>query len=294
MKWLSIALLFLLACNKVPAADADEQRAVETWRKRRLNGLLSETGWLSLAGLHFLKEGTQSAGSGDGNDLHLPERAPAQLGTFELKAGKVIFTAAPGVEIKHGDKAVQQLELQSDAGAAEPTTLTSGTFSFFVIKRNDRFAIRLRDTESKARKGFRGIDSFPIEAKWRLAARWEPLATPQKIPVPTILGTIDQMDSPGVAVFKLEGKEQRLQPVIEEGEKRLFFIFADATTGKETYGAGRFLYADLPNDGQVILDFNQSYNPPCAFTPYATCPLPPPQNKLAVAVTAGEKNYGHH
>jgi uncharacterized protein (DUF1684 family) len=295
MRWLSIALV-VLACSDAPKtpADADEQRAVDAWRKRRMAGLTSETGWLSLAGLHFLKEGAQSAGSAEGNDIRLPEHAAPKLGTFELKGGKITFTAAPGVEVKGGGKPVQQIELKSDAGAAEPTTLKSGTLSFFVIKRGERFAIRLRDSESKARKSFHGIESYPIDAKWRVTARWEPLAAPASIPVPTILGTIEPMSSPGVAVFQLDGKEQRLQPVIEEGETRLFFIFADATTGKETYGAGRFLYADVAKDGRVILDFNLAYNPPCAFTPYATCPLPPAQNKLAVAIRAGEKNYAHH
>ncbi len=295
-----LLLLALLSCTRgspVAASDpaaAEEQRAVDAWRARRLKGLDSDTGWLTLAGLHFLKEGAQTAGSAEGNDLKLAERAPPKLGTFALAAGKVHFTAAPGAEVKESGAPVQELDLKSDDGAAEPTVITSGTFSFFIIKRNDRFAIRVRDTQSKARRAFHGIEAFPVDAKWRVQARWEPLAQPQKIPIPTILGTIDQMDSTGVAVFQLEGKEQRLQPVIEEGEKRLFFIFADATTGKETYGAGRFLYADVAKDGMVSLDFNQSYNPPCAFTPYATCPLPPEQNKLAVAVRAGEKNYAHH
>ena len=298
MRALVLTLLLssaLPACNRAAPAgdDAAEEARVALWRKTRLERLTSPTGWLTLAGLHWLKSGTQTVGSAEANDLRFPAAAPAKLGTLYLDSDKITFTASEGVDVKLDGKPVQRVELVSDEHG-KPTLLTSGTFSFFVIKRNDRYAIRLRDTESKPRREFHGIEMFPARSRFRVTARWEPADKPVEVPVPTILGTIDKMPSPGVAAFELDGQTLRLRPVLEEGDPRPFFIFADATTGKTTYGAGRFLYADPPQNGQLVLDFNQSYNPPCAFTPYATCPLPPEGNKLALAIEAGEKNYGHH
>ncbi|HYO72786.1 MAG TPA: DUF1684 domain-containing protein, partial [Archangium sp.] len=138
------------------------------------------------------------------------------------------------------------------------------------------------------------IPTFPVSAAWRLEGRFEPATTPGKMSVPTVLGTVEEMSSPGTIVFTVNGQEYRLDPVREPGEDQLFIIFADPTNRAETYGAGRFLYEDLPRDGKVVLDFNRAYNPPCAFSPYATCPLPPPQNRLKLRVEAGEKRYGDH
>jgi len=160
----------------------------------------------------------------------------------------------------------------------------------FVIQRGDRMGIRLRDPESQYRKGFKGIVSFPASAAYRVTARF--VAEPRKIPILNVLGQTEDSECPGYVVFRLAGKEYRLYPIIETpGDKELFYIFRDLTAGKETYGAGRFLYSDLPKDGKVVLDFNKAYNPPCAFTPYATCPLPPKQNHIAVRIEAGEKAY---
>jgi uncharacterized protein (DUF1684 family) len=170
--------------------------------------------------------------------------------------------------------------------------LKVGRLSLFAIRRGERFGIRLKDPDSEYRRGFTRLEYFPAGEAWRLTARFVP--EPKKIPILNVLGQTEESECPGYAVFHLAGQELRLYPILEEpGAKELFYIFKDQTSGKETYGAGRFLYSDLPRDGKVVLDFNKAYNPPCSFTPYATCPLPPPENRLPVRVEAGEKKYGH-
>jgi len=277
------------------AASADAYaKEIDDWHAGRVSRLRSDTGWLTVSGLLWLKEGPQPAGSGESNDVRFPASAPKRIGVFERRGKTVRFKAEPGVNVTADGHPATDLEIKSDAEGGKPTMLQTGTFTFFAIDRDVRMAIRVRDTEAKARKAFTQIDRWPVASKNRVEARWEPFAAPTKLPVPTILGTIDQSDSPGIAAFEYEGQQLRLQPIVEGDSKQLFFIFADATSGKESYGAGRFLYADPPKDGKIVLDFNKAYNPPCAFTAYATCPLPPEGNRLAVAVRAGEKNYGHH
>ena len=183
--------------------------------------------------------------------------------------------------------------MRSDA-SGEPDVLRLGSIRLLVIKRDEKLGIRIKDSEAEARRNFHAIPMYPASAKWRIEARFESATQGRTIPVPTVLGTVERMSSPGTVLFSLEGKEYRLEPVVEPGENRLFFIFGDETNKTETYGAGRFLYAEMPVKGHVVLDFNRAYNPPCAFSPYATCPLPPRQNKLALRVEAGEKRYGNH
>jgi len=165
--------------------------------------------------------------------------------------------------------------------------------SLSVIQRSDKVGIRVKDPESEARRNFRGLVSFPIDEQYHVTARW--VAEPRDIPILNVLGQTSPSPSPGYAAFRLHGQELKLRPIIEEpGAKELFYIFRDQTAGKETYDAGRFFYSDMPHDGKVVLDFNKAYNPPCVFTPYATCPLPPPENRLAARIEAGEKKYGDH
>jgi uncharacterized protein (DUF1684 family) len=177
-----------------------------------------------------------------------------------------------------------------------PTKVTIGTLTFHVIERGGKQGIRLSDTDSEARKAFSGIERFPVDPKWRIEARFTPPEANKKtISIPTVIpGVTEEMEVAGTATFSIDGKEYRLEPVLEKGSTELFFIFKDRTAGKETYGAGRFLYAKPAQDGKVILDFNKAYNPPCALTPFATCPLPPRENSLSVRIEAGEKNYGQH
>ena len=182
--------------------------------------------------------------------------------------------------------------LASDAGEAA-TRLRTGSVLFYVIERAGKLAVRVKDSQSEARREFHGLEYFPIDPSWRIEARFEPYDPPRPISVPNVLGHQDTEKSPGALVFERAGQTYRLDPVLERGETDYFVIFGDATNGKETYGAGRFLYVKPPVDGKTIIDFNKAYNPPCVFTDYATCPLPPAQNRMKVRVEAGEKEYGH-
>ena len=252
------------------------QTEIAQWHSQREERLKSEGGWLSVAGLFWLHEGANPFGKDPGNEIVLPDGA-ARAGVFELHNGKVTVKM-DGVT----------RELWPDSADVAKV----GRLSLFVIKRSDKYGIRLKDPDSQYRREFRGIESYPVQEEYRVTAKW--VAEPQKIPILNILGQTDSMDSPGYAVFRLRGQEYRLRPVLEApGDKELFYIFRDQTSARETYGAGRFLYSAMPADGHVVLDFNKAYNPPCAFTPYATCPLPPPENRLAVRIEAGEKKYGH-
>jgi uncharacterized protein len=183
-----------------------------------------------------------------------------------------------------------------DDGHEKPTTVAFGTVSFYLVERNGEFGLRVKDSDAPMRKNFLGLDYFDVDPSWRIEAKWEAYDPPHEVEEPNILGKMDKVVVPGAAVFTRDGKSYRLEPVIETpGDKNLFLVFADKTSGKETYGAARFVYTDPPKDGKVVIDFNTAYNPPCAFTSYATCPLPTAQNRLAMRVTAGEKKYrgGH-
>lgn len=268
-------LLFSLAGAALFAASVFETEHAE-WRRSRERGLRSEGGWLSVTGLFWLHEGANRFGGGASNAIVLPD-GPSLAGEFRLRGGKVTL-AMDG----------REQGLRPDSADA----IKVGRLSLFLIKRGDKFGIRLKDPSSQYLREFHGLEYFPASETWRVTAKW--VAEPRKIPVLNVIGQTEENDSPGYAVFRLNGRELRLYPVLEEpGAKELFFIFRDQTAGKETYGAGRFLYSDLPHDGKVVLDFNKAYNPPCAFTPYATCPLPPKENRLPVRIEAGEKKYGH-
>jgi uncharacterized protein (DUF1684 family) len=298
MMELAISMLIPLAVLAVTApglAKGQDAHAaeVEAWHQKRIKNLTAEDGWLSLVGLHWLEPGENSAGSGKDQVLQFPANAPAQLGTFTLESGKVSFAPAKGVGALKEGKPFTGGVLTTDL-EGNPDIIQVGTLRFHAIQRGDKFAIRVKDPEAKARKEFHGIPRYPVSAKYKVEARFEPPKEPKKIAVPTVMGTVEENTSFGAVVFQLDGKEYRLYPVQEYPQDKLFLIFADPTNKKVTYGAGRFLYADPPKDGKVTLDFNKSYNPPCAFSAYATCPLPPKENRLQVAIEAGEKRYGDH
>lgn len=248
-----------------------------------------------MAGLFWLKEGANRFGSGPGHDIVLPgHSAPAKAGVFELSGGRVVVRVEPGVAVTLEGKPVTETQLRPDV-PGPPDVLALGRLTLQVIVRGGRHAIRLKDMDSRARREFAGLAWFPVKEDLRVTARFVSHAASKRVPVPNVLGTVEEMASPGTAVFTLAGKELRLEPVLEEADaKELFFIFRDQTAGKETYPGGRFLYAPLPKDGHVVLDFNKAYSPPCAFTAYATCPLPPKQNRLPVKIEAGEKYSGGH
>ncbi|XXF80540.1 DUF1684 domain-containing protein [Myxococcaceae bacterium GXIMD 01537] len=279
--------------SPAPAASDDVAASTRAWHDKRLRGLTSEDGWLTLVGLEWLDEGEQSAGSEPGSKVELPPHTPAKLGTFTRKGTAVSFQPAPGVALTLKGKPFTGGALRTDADG-EPDVLRLGSVSFFVIHRGDKLGVRVKDSESPTRKAFHGIPTYAPSAAWRIEARLEPADKPRTLSVPNVLGLMEDMPSPGTLVFTVGGKEHRLTPVTEEGSQQLFIIFADETNKDETYGAGRFLYADAPKDGRVTLDFNRAYNPPCAFTRFATCPLPPRGNRLPLRVEAGEKRAGDH
>ncbi len=291
---LLISLIFSCKPVKEKApADPAHVKEINDWHAKRVERLKSPTGWLSLVGLHWLKEGENRFGSDSSNQLVFPQKAAGFCGKFILKNGKVTIEVAKGVEITHDKKPVSKMELEDDTDSNR-TTLNMGSFQFFVIKRGHEFAIRLRDTENSLIKDFTGIERYPVDPSWRVEATFEPYDPPKIIAVPTIMGTIDSSICPGALVFEMEGETYRLEPVLEDGSDELFIIFGDKTNGAETYGGGRFLYSKMPSaDNKVIVDFNKAYNPPCVFTEFATCPLPPSQNKLPIKIPAGEKKWGN-
>jgi len=275
----------------LPASDSGYQASLERWRQERETGLRADNGWLTVAGLFWLKDGVNSAGSAASSAIPLP-RVSAHIGDFDFHAGKTIFRADPAANVNINGKPAITAALRCDTDPGGPDNVTVGDLTMFVIHRGQRYAVRLKDKNSEFRRAFTGLHWFPVREDYRIVARFVPYDTPHKLTVPNILGETEEEPSPGYAVFTLHGHEYRLDPVLEENQ--LFFIFRDQTSGKETYGSGRFLYAAMPKEGKVVLDFNKAFNPPCAFTPYATCPLPPKENRLAVRIEAGELNYGHH
>lgn len=283
-------VLFLAFLTATQLRDASYEATIQKWRTDRLARLKASDGWLAVAGLFWLKPGPNSAGSDSSNSIVLPAAAPGRIGSFLFQNGKTVFTAEPGAGVTVNGRPAGKLEMRPDT-EGQPDVIAVGGLTLHVIRRGSRYGIRLRDPNSRFRREFTGLKWFSVDQSFRVTARFVPYDPPKRISVPNILGDTEKRSSPGYAAFTLAGTECRLEPVLEEG--RLFFIFRDLTTGKETYPAGRFLYADSPKDGKVVLDFNKAYNPPCAFTPYATCPLPPPQNSLRVRITAGEKTYHH-
>jgi uncharacterized protein (DUF1684 family)/dienelactone hydrolase len=263
----------------------------EAWRSRRRERLLAEDGWLATAGLYWLEPGLNRLGTAEDNEVVLPAgTAPERVGSLLLEGNRVTIEVLPGVSVTNDDGPVERMTLRADADEGGPDVLALGGLRFFVIRRARGYALRLRDLEAPARRAFAGIDCYPVDARWRVEARWIPYDPPKTVEVPNIIGTIDTLEATGCVEFELEGRTFRLDPIVEAGGE-LFLIFKDRTSGPETYPPGRFLYTEPPADGRVVIDFNRAYNPPCAFTPHATCPLPPEQNALDVAVRAGEKNY---
>lgn len=250
---------------------------IEKWRADYEAGLKAPDGWLSVAGLYWLHDGANSVGSDSQADVVLPAGTPAHSGILRLDNGRVTFEPPSGAEVA--------LKPDSD------DVVKIGELSIAIIARGGRTGARLRDPNAAARREFAGCKWFPISENWDVKAKWVAYPQPKKIPILNILGMTEEEDSPGFAEFILAGKTLRLEPVVEDDQ--LFFMFRDTTSAKSTYPAGRFLYAALPKDGAVDLDFNKAKNPPCAFTAFATCPLPPKQNTLPIAIEAGELTYGH-
>ena len=287
------------AAGREGAALASEQAAIARWRAERVESLTSDNGWLTLTGLYWLKEGDNTFGRAPGNSLVLDNPALADTaGSFVLTGHEVRFRALPESGVTHDGQPVTDLDLAPDA-SGHPTVLASGALRFYLIERAGKLGVRVRDLDNPHRSGFRGLEYFPVSTDWVVNARFERYQPIHHIKIINILGMELEMESPGAVVFMKDGHEWRLDTVLEEpGDDELFIMFADATSGHETYGAGRFLYIPIPSGATVPLDFNKAYNPPCALNEFATCPLPPWQNRLKLAVRAGEKKYAggtdHH
>lgn len=286
----SAAAPVVSAAEPAKGADAAYRKDVDAWHEKRIERLKSPSGWLAVVGLSWLKPGDNWVGSAEGAAVALPKSAPAKVGTLKVNGRTVQFIPTDGGGATLGGKPATPVTMASDV-TGEPTTIHIGTVSLFVIERGGRVGVRVKDSKSPGIAGFRGIERYPIDPKWRVDAAWEPYATPKKVQTHTVIGTVDEESSPGVAVFTVDGRTYRLEPVLEEGSDELFFVFGDATNGRTTYGGGRFLYTPMPKAGRVTLDFNRSYNPPCCFTDFATCPMPRSENRIAARIEAGEKGY---
>ena len=284
--WLYLSLAFFAA------APSEYQAQIEDWRAQREATLKSDRGWLTVAGLFWLRDGDNPAGNDPDAVVALPSGAKS-IGVFRFADGKATFHPAAGAAVYFNGSPVKgPVALKSDTDGATPGVLDYQDLSMFVIKRGARHAIRLRDKNSPMRCEFTRLQWYPVREDLRFDARFTSYEQARTIAIPNILNEVEQQKTIGYATFTYQGHDYTLEPVVEDNQ--LFYIFKDQTAGKGTYPAGRFLYSDFPKNGRVTLDFNKAYNPPCAFTPYATCPLPPKQNRLPFRIEAGELNYGHH
>jgi len=281
-----------LAAAAPEAAASSFERENTEWRAWRRERLTSETGWVSLIGLHWLREGDNLLGSAPEARLALPvDRAPATLGVLRLIAGEVTLIPEPGSGLTaDGESATAPILLGTDADE-ETTQLGFGSLDMYVIERGERLGLRVRDAEAKLRKEFPGLDYFRADPAYRVEARFAPNPPGSTVKVVDVLGMVGDIPSPGRVEFELLGSTYSLTALDDTGDGRLFLIVGDRTNGYDTYGAGRYLYAAAPVDGTTVVDFNRLYNPPCAFTAFSTCPLPPKENKLPLRIEAGEKKF---
>lgn len=291
---MSISLIIFISCTTLSEEEKLYIKKINEWHQNRIESLKKKDSWLSLAGLFWLEEGENSFGSDNSNDIIFPKSKSSEfMGWFDLNEGIVSVRLRDGINITSDNKPVTEMILQND-NTGKPSILRYKSLSWFVIKRQDKYGIRLKDSENPEFDRFKGIERYDVDLNWKVEAKFHAYNPIKKIEIPTIIGTILEEPSPGYLEFKIKEKTFQLDPTGNINSKKMFLIFADQTNGKDTYGAGRFLSIDFPHpDSTIYIDFNKAYNPPCAFTKYATCPLPPKQNQLAIEVTAGEKNYAH-
>ena len=296
LKLLTLMLSVIIITSGCSTKDYEQKGSpdyiteIEQWHHKRIERLKDENGWLNLVGLYWLEKGENSFGSSEKNDIQFPQYSPTVIGSITLDDSIVVFKSLDGINVTIDGIFTTEAVLKEDL-TREPTILELGSLRWIIIKRDDRYGIRLRNLESSLIKKFDGIERFAVNDKWRIEARFEAYNPPKIISIPNILGTVSEERSPGKINFGKDEKSYSLDAV-DAGEN-LFFVFADETSGEDTYGGGRFLYTDKADSiGIVIVDFNKAYNPPCVFTKYATCPLPPEQNYLHLKITSGEKMWG--
>ncbi|MCK5377856.1 MAG: DUF1684 domain-containing protein [Acidobacteria bacterium] len=289
--------VFPYACKPAsPPVDPAYSAEIHSWRAQREEKLTASDGWLSLVGLDWLEEGDNEIGSDPEATVFLEVPGiPQSLGKITLLQGQTTLEVNAGADVRlDGDIVDQPTILLSDAEEGGPDLLQIERLTAYVIKRGDRMAVRVKDPEAPTRLGFAGLEYFPLNSTLKVEARLEAFPEPRDVIIPTAAGTQDHMLCPGILHFTVEGLDLTLQPWIETPDDRdLFIVFTDGTSGRLTYGAGRFLSAELRKDGTATLDFNRATTPPCGFTPFATCPLAPPENALAVDILAGEQLLGH-
>jgi uncharacterized protein len=289
-RFINAVLLFIFVVGA--KGQTEYEKTIQTARAEREAKLKAADGWLTVSGLFWLKEGANEFGADPRNDLVIAASgAPNKIGTFALQGDKVTLRVASGVNVTVNDKPVQEYLLQGDS-VKKPEVIRHGDLAFLLLKRGARYGIRLKDKNAATRREFTGLRWYPVKEEYRVIAQFLSYDQPKEVLIINILGDVENYKSPGLLKFQLHGQEYTLEPV-NSGEK-LFLILRDQTSGKTTYGASRFLYAEQPKDGKVVLDFNLAINPPCAFTAFATCPLPPKQNRLNVAIEAGELIYQTH
>ena len=288
-------LIILTSCTRSGNPETQNlneyKKEINNWHNSRIEALLSETGWVNLAGLFWLKEGVNSFGTRPENDLQFPEGSVEQAsGYFILANGRVTVKVRPEVNILINVAKATEGEVYSAEN--RNTIMSFGNYRWNVIQREDKFGIRLRNLANPALKNFKGVERFEINPEYRIRATLQKSDTAKTIAITNVLGQTTQQKSPGTAIFEINGKSFSLDLIDEGTGVDYFIVFSDLTNGRTTYESGRFLYVAPPDsDGNMIIDFNKSINPPCAFSPFATCPLPPPQNKLEVMIEAGEKIY---
>ena len=277
------------AAPAAPAAPSGWRAQVLNWREDYRRSLTAPDGWLSVSGLFWLREGRQTFGSGPLNDIVLPKgAAPQRAGVFDFHGGTTTVRLDPGVSASLGGKRVTSAVLEPDAPPAGRLRL--GRLTLYVHQSGPRYAVRLKDPQSPLRRSFHGLRWFPLDPRWRVEARFTPYPKPETVEVQNVMGDVGPSVVPGYAEFSIAGKSYRLEPELED-DGTFEFVFRDLTSGRETYPAARFLDTPAPKDGRLVLDFNEAYNPPCAYNRFTTCPLPRPGNRLPLRVTAGEKNY---
>jgi uncharacterized protein len=274
--------------TSAPIDDQAADAAVVAWRAKHETDYRRE--WVSIAGLHPLKPGANTAGSAPSNAIVLPRTAPKQAGTFTLEGTRVRFEPAPGAAVQlRGQPVAGGIDLKDDS-RRDADELTMGDVRLVVHVTGERRFVRVRDPNGPLAKAFHGFTWFPVDARYRVVGRFIPDAAPQRLKVLNTYGDVDEYASEGVVEFTLSGQTLRLRPFTTR-PKRFYFVFRDASSGQETYETARFLYSDLRDDGTTVLDFNEAYNPPCAFNPLTTCPIPLRENHLPVKILAGEQAY---
>jgi len=281
----------LLADQPVGSMQQGEthQQTIKAWRANRHERLVQPDGWLTLVGLEWLKDGENRVGSAKDNDIQLTA-GPAHWGSVFLQNDSLRFVSSDIDNVSINGESLQQAELVADNKGA-PTLVAGGSLSFYVIFRGS-YALRFKDSQAKALLNFEAVSNYPIDESWRINGRFIRADEGASIEITNVLGQVSESPVYGTFEFDMDGKTHSLLGLGDETSEDLWFIFADRTSGHGTYGAGRFLYSDaMPENGRLTVDFNKAYNPPCAFNPYSTCPLPPQRNRLNLLVTAGEKDF---